>query len=46
MTPGAWMLVLLIFSTICASLAILWWAKEDGQFDDVEGIKYRMLKDD
>lgn len=43
---SAWMIILLIVAMVSGSVAVLWWAKADGQFDDVEGIKYRMLKDD
>ncbi len=40
---------LLIFLTVCAGFAgwmLFLWAVKSGQFDDVEGPKYRMLEDD
>ena len=42
-------LYLLIFLTVCIGFAgwlIFLWAVKSGQFDDVEGPKYRMLDDD
>lgn len=40
---------LLIFLTVCAGFAgwlLFVWAVKSGQYDDVEGPKYRMLDDD
>ncbi len=40
---------ILIFLTVCVGIAgwlIFLWAVKSGQFDDVEGPKYRMLDDD
>jgi cbb3-type cytochrome oxidase maturation protein len=40
---------LLIFLTVCAGFAgwmLFLWAVKSGQYDDVEGPKYRMLDDD
>ncbi|MCF6092685.1 cbb3-type cytochrome oxidase assembly protein CcoS [Microaerobacter geothermalis] len=34
------------FSFVGSSVLVLWWCKKSGQFDDVEGIKYRMLEDE
>jgi cbb3-type cytochrome oxidase maturation protein len=42
-------LYLLIFLTVCAGFAgwlLFLWAVKSGQYDDVEGPKYRMLEDD
>ncbi|MGO4887147.1 cbb3-type cytochrome oxidase assembly protein CcoS [Anaerobacillus sp. MEB173] len=46
MTVGAWTLIMVIFSFMGTALLIYLWAKKDGQFDDVEGIKYRMLHEE
>jgi cbb3-type cytochrome oxidase maturation protein len=40
---------LLIFLTVCAGFAgwmLFLWAVKSGQYDDVEGPKYRMLEDE
>ena len=40
---------LLIFLTVCIGLAgwlLFLWAVKSGQYDDVEGPKYRMLEDE
>ena len=40
---------LLIFLTVCAGFAgwmLFLWAVKSGQYDDVEGPKYRMLDDE
>lgn len=40
---------ILIFLTVCAGFAgwmLFLWAVKSGQYDDVEGPKYRMLDDD
>jgi cbb3-type cytochrome oxidase maturation protein len=40
---------LLIFLTVCVGLAgwlLFLWAVKSGQYDDVEGPKYRMLEDE
>ncbi|HJV44525.1 MAG TPA: cbb3-type cytochrome oxidase assembly protein [Bacillota bacterium] len=40
-------LLIVIMATFTFSALLLYWgAKKDGQFEDVEGIKYRMLEDE
>lgn len=40
-------LLLIIMATFSLSAILLYFAaKKDGQFEDVEGIKYRMLEDE
>ena len=44
-----WSMFLLIFLTLCAGFAgwlFFLWAVKSGQYDDVEGPKYRMMDDD
>lgn len=44
-----WSVFLLIFLTLCIGLAgwlIFLWAVKSGQYDDMEGPKYRMLDDE
>jgi cbb3-type cytochrome oxidase maturation protein len=44
-----WSMFLLIFLTLCAGFAgwmFFLWAVMSGQYDDVEGPKYRMLEDE
>jgi cbb3-type cytochrome oxidase maturation protein len=44
-----WSIFILIFLTLCAGAAgwlLFIWAVKSGQYDDVEGPKYRMLDDD
>jgi len=44
-----WSVLLLIFLALCAGVAgwmFFIWAAKSGQFDDVEGPKYRMLDDE
>jgi cbb3-type cytochrome oxidase maturation protein len=44
-----WSIYLLIFLMLCAGVAgwlLFLWAVKSGQYDDVEGPKYRMLDDD
>jgi cbb3-type cytochrome oxidase maturation protein len=44
-----WSMFLLIFLTLCAGFAgwmFFLWAVKSGQYDDVEGPKYRMLEDE
>ena len=44
-----WSIYILIFLTLCAGAAgwlLFLWAVKSGQYDDVEGPKYRMLDDD
>lgn len=44
-----WSVLLLIFLMLCAGIAgwfFFLWAVKSGQFDDIEGPKYRMLDDD
>lgn len=43
-----WSIFALIFLTLCAGFAawlLFLWAVKSGQYDDVEGPKYRMLDD-
>lgn len=44
-----WSVFLLIFIALCLGFAawlIFLWAVKSGQYDDMEGPKYRMLDDD
>jgi cbb3-type cytochrome oxidase maturation protein len=44
-----WSMFLLIFLTLCAGFAgwiCFLWAVKSGQYDDIEGPKYRMLEDE
>jgi cbb3-type cytochrome oxidase maturation protein len=44
-----WSIFILIFLTLCAGAAgwlLFIWAVKSGQYDDVEGPKYRMLDDE
>jgi cbb3-type cytochrome oxidase maturation protein len=44
-----WTMLLLIFLTLAAGFAgwlLFLWAVKSGQYDDIEGPKYRMLEDD
>jgi cbb3-type cytochrome oxidase maturation protein len=44
-----WSMFLLIFLTLCVGFAgwmFFLWAVKSGQYDDVEGPKYRMLEDE
>ncbi len=44
-----WSMFLLIFLTLCVGFAgwmFFLWAVKSGQYDDVEGPKYRMLDDE
>ena len=44
-----WSMFLLIFLTLCAGFAgwlFFLWAIKSGQYDDVEGPKYRMMDDE
>jgi cbb3-type cytochrome oxidase maturation protein len=44
-----WSVFLLIFLTLCAGFAgwlFFLWAVKSGQYDDIEGPKYRMLEDE
>jgi cbb3-type cytochrome oxidase maturation protein len=44
-----WSMFLLIFLTLCAGIAgwmFFLWAVKSGQYDDVEGPKYRMMDDE
>jgi len=43
------MILVLIFLTFCIGLAawlLFLWSVKSGQYDDIEGPKYRMLDDD
>ncbi len=44
-----WSMLLLIFLTLAAGFAgwmLFLWAVKSGQYDDIEGPKYRMLEDE
>jgi cbb3-type cytochrome oxidase maturation protein len=44
-----WSMFLLIFLMLCAGFAgwmFFLWAVKSGQYDDIEGPKYRMLEDE
>jgi cbb3-type cytochrome oxidase maturation protein len=44
-----WSMFLLIFLTLCTGFAgwmFFLWAVKSGQYDDIEGPKYRMLEDE
>ncbi len=44
-----WSIIFLIFLTICAGVGawlFFLWAVKSGQYDDVEGPKYRMLDEE
>jgi cbb3-type cytochrome oxidase maturation protein len=44
-----WSMFLLIFLTLCAGFAgwiFFLWAVKTGQYDDIEGPKYRMLEEE
>ena len=44
-----WSVLLLIFLALCVGIGgwlFFLWAAKSGQFDDMEGPKYRMLDDD
>ncbi len=44
-----WSMLLLIFLTLAAGFAgwlFFLWAVKSGQYDDIEGPKYRMLEDE
>ncbi|MCW2278914.1 cbb3-type cytochrome oxidase assembly protein [Heliophilum fasciatum] len=46
MTASMWLITLFLVSSFGGILCVFWWAKRDGQFENVEDIKYRMLHDD
>lgn len=44
-----WSILILIFLTLCVGIAawlFFLWAVKSGQYDDVEGPKYRMMDED
>lgn len=43
---GTWMLITIMICFSGSALLIWYAAKESGQFDDVEGVKYRMLEEE
>jgi cbb3-type cytochrome oxidase maturation protein len=45
MTTACWLLIGVCLSLTGGAGLIIWWSWKDGQFDDTEGIKYRMLED-
>lgn len=46
MSTSAILLILIMFCFSGAAVLMYFLAKKNGQFDDVEGIKYRMLSDE
>lgn len=46
LTINGWILIIVMLSLSGAAMIIYIGAKNDGQFDDVEGVKYRMLIED
>ncbi|ASS74862.1 cbb3-type cytochrome oxidase assembly protein CcoS [Tumebacillus algifaecis] len=46
MNSAAWLLTAVCLSMTGGAGLLIWWSYRDGQFDDVEGIKYRMLQED
>jgi cbb3-type cytochrome oxidase maturation protein len=46
LTLSVWMLLLIMASLSGSAILIWYWAKKEGQFTDVEAVKYRMLDDD
>jgi cbb3-type cytochrome oxidase maturation protein len=46
MNPAAWLLIIVCCCMTGASALVVWWSWKTGQFDDTEGIKYRMLEDE
>lgn len=46
MTIAAWMLLGIMCSMTGGAGLVVWWSWRTGQFDDTEGIKYRMLQDE
>ncbi|GED13038.1 hypothetical protein AM501_28385 [Aneurinibacillus migulanus] len=46
MSIGTWMLITIMICFTGSALLIWYAAKSSGQFDDVEGVKYRMLEED
>ncbi|WP_218015224.1 cbb3-type cytochrome oxidase assembly protein [Brevibacillus dissolubilis] len=46
MTWSAWTLLLTMLCLSGSAVLIWYWARKEGQFSDVEAVKYRMLDDD
>jgi cbb3-type cytochrome oxidase maturation protein len=46
MSIGSWMLITIMICFSGSALLIWYAAKSSGQFDDVEGVKYRMLEEE
>ncbi len=46
MSLGAILLVTIMATFSLSAILMYFGAKKDGQFEDVEGIKYRMLEDE
>ncbi|MGB8955667.1 MAG: cbb3-type cytochrome oxidase assembly protein CcoS [Tumebacillaceae bacterium] len=46
MTTAAWILIFVCLSMTGSCGLLVWWSWKTGQFDDAEGIKYRMLEDE
>ncbi|MGZ4031473.1 MAG: cbb3-type cytochrome oxidase assembly protein CcoS [Tumebacillaceae bacterium] len=46
MTISAWMLIGICLSMTGSAGLLVWWSWKNGQFDDTEGIKYRMMSDE
>jgi cbb3-type cytochrome oxidase maturation protein len=45
LSTGTWMLLTIMVSFTLGGIVFFLAAKKSGQFNDVEGIKYRMLED-
>ncbi|MFC4769839.1 cbb3-type cytochrome oxidase assembly protein CcoS [Effusibacillus consociatus] len=46
MTIQGWTLLLVMLSLTASAGLVFFWAKKNGQFENVEEIKYRILQDD
>ncbi|TCP54713.1 cbb3-type cytochrome oxidase maturation protein [Tumebacillus sp. BK434] len=46
MNTAAWLLIAVCLCMTCGAGLMIWWSYRDGQYEDVEGIKYRMLQDE
>jgi cbb3-type cytochrome oxidase maturation protein len=46
MTIAAWILTIVCLSMTGSAALLIGWCWKTGQFEDIEEIKYRMLKDE
>lgn len=46
MTVQAWTLLLVMIALTGSTFLVYWWARNNGQFDNIEDVKYRMLQDE